>query len=144
MRIGLCFIGFADASAKVRKILEFLKHLRLKYLVLVVIALVMTHAVLGSAVSRPVVEWATEQVRGGDSLAAQAAVTDTIKADTAKPAPQEPVRRSRRRAAARRSAEGVAVEAKNDTLAKPDSLAPSVLGTCIRLGQCDGHKEKTY
>ena len=124
MRIGLCFIGFADASAKVRKILEFLKHFRLKYLVLVVIALVMTHAVLGSAVSRPVVEWATEQVRGGDSLAAQAAVTDTIKADTAKPAPQEPVRRSRRRAAARRSAEGVAVEAKNDTLAKPDSLAP--------------------
>ncbi len=117
---GLCFGVFADASAKVRKNLEFLKLFRLKYLVLLVVALTTLSVVLGSASARPLAAYPSGQVRGGDSVASAAVATDTIKADATQTT--APARRTRR--GATRRADEVVQPTKADTTAVVDSLAP--------------------
>ena len=119
MRVQGVLGVFADLSAKLRKILEFLKHLRLKYLVLSVIALAVAHIVLGSATPRPLVEQALEQLRKSDSLAPVTLLRDTIKRDTAIRRNVNPLRRSRR---ARRLSDTVATVPLRDSLVR-DSLA---------------------
>ena len=110
---------FADLSAKLRKILEFLKHFRLKYLVLLVVALAIAHIVLGSASPRPISEQALEQVRKSDSLAPAIAPPAQ---DSAKQTAQEPARRTRRPSTRRLS--NTVQPTKSDTLAKTvDSVA---------------------
>ena len=98
-----------------------MKNFGLKYLVLLVVALMVTHAVLGSATPQRIVDQATEQVRGGDSVAPAVAVADTTKSDTVKPPVSESSRRTRRRAASRRQTADTLV--KSDTLTKSDTLA---------------------
>ena len=125
------FLGvFADLSAKVQKILEFLKHFRLKYLVLSVIALAVAHVVLGSATPRPLAEQVAEQVRRGDSLAPIVAPT---KSDSTTQRENRTSRRSRR---SRRLGDTVATPLR-DTLAKPDSLAKSDSLAALPLSQRD-------
>ena len=76
--------------------MEFLKLFRLKYLVLLVVALTAAYVVLGSAVARPITLQPLEQVREGDSLTATTAATDAAKSDTTKQPLQESSRRARR------------------------------------------------
>ncbi len=95
-----------------------MKHFRLKYLVLSVVALAMAHIVLGSANPRPISDEALEQVRRSDSLG-PLAVSPTP--DSTKQPLQVPTSRSARRAASRRLSNSVSTP-KNDSLAPTDSL----------------------
>ena len=103
---------FCRLVGKVNENFEFLKHFRLKYLVLSVVALAMAHIVLGSASPRPLAEQALEQTRKSDSLAP---ATAPALPDTAKQSLQEPVRRTRR-AGAKRLSE-VVPQPKSDSAA---------------------------
>ena len=93
-----------------------MKHFRLKYLVLSVIALAIAHVVLGSATPRPLAEQVAEQVRRGDSLAPL--VTQT-KSDSTEQSDSRSERGSRRS----RRLSNTTNTPQHDTLAKPDSLA---------------------
>ena len=100
--------------------MEFLKLFRLKYLVLLVVALTAAYVVFGSASARPVMIYPSEQVREGDSAAA--ATTDAVKSDTAQQSVQDASRRTRRITPAARRSGGVQ-SAKTDSIAPKDSLA---------------------
>ena len=68
-----------------------LKHFRLKYLVLFVVALAIAHIVFGSAVPRPIADTVAEEARKRDSLTLAVAAGDTSRRDV-----QQPLRRTRR------------------------------------------------
>ena len=120
MRAGRAFLGvFADLSAKLRKILEFLKHFRLKYLVLSVIALAIAHVVLVSATPRPLSDEVLAQARKSDSLAPAIAPSTQ---DSARQLSQEAVRRSRRSSTTRRLSDA-AQAPKSDSVVGADSLS---------------------
>ncbi len=110
-----------------------MKHFRLKYLVLSVVALAIAHVVLGSATPRPLSEQVLEQARKSDSIA------PVIKpvADDSKPRNSRITRNSRR---SRRLSDSVLSQSQSqsqsqpqrdtvaplpvrDTISKPDSLA---------------------
>ena len=80
-------------SAKVLKILEFLKHFRLKYLVSLVVTLVMAHVVFGFASPRPILESVAEEVAQRDSLRP---IADTTARDSLFNKPRPTSRRNRR------------------------------------------------
>ena len=117
MRTKRLFRRFCRLVGKGTKFFGILKHLRLKYLVLLVVALAMAHIVLGSATPRPLSEQQLEQARKGDSLAAVAKSTvgDTVKRDV-----RQSLRRNRR---VRRLNDTVAPVLQRDSLSLPDSLA---------------------
>ncbi|MBQ3027355.1 MAG: LPS-assembly protein LptD, partial [Alistipes sp.] len=94
-----------------------MKNFRLKYLVLMVIALAMAHIVLGSASPRPLSSAVLDEVRKGDTLAP--AASPALR-DTTKQAEATPARRNRR---PRRLSESVTPAPQADTLAKRDSTA---------------------
>ncbi len=93
-----------------------MKHFRLKYLVLLVVALAMAHVVLGSATPRPLAEQVAEQVRRGDSLAPLLAPTKSDSTEQIDSRSERGSRRSRRLS-------NTTTTPLRDTLAKPDSLA---------------------
>ena len=95
-----------------------MKHFRLKYLVLSVVALAMAHVVLGSASPRPLSEQAVDQARKGDSLAP--AIAYPIQDSTKQPL-QEPVRRTRRPNVKRLNE--TIQPTKKDTVGAKDTLA---------------------
>ena len=109
-----------------------MKHFRLKYLVLSVIALAMAHIVFGSATPRPLSEQQLEQARKSDSLAPAitAPAQDTVKQPT-----QAPSRRSRR---ARRLSDAVVQPPKSDTVTVADSLAVKPLSQSDSTAQKKG------
>ncbi|MBR2442813.1 MAG: LPS-assembly protein LptD, partial [Rikenellaceae bacterium] len=93
-----------------------MKHFRLKYLVLLVVAFAVAHIALVSATPRPLAEQIPEQVRKGDSLAP--IVAPTV-GDSTTQRESRNLRRSRR---SRRLTDSVATPLR-DTVAKSDTLA---------------------
>ena len=94
-----------------------MKHFRLKYLVLLVIALAVAHIALVSATPRPLAEYPTTQVRGGDSLAPLAAPA------AGDSAVQKEARNNRRSRRARRLSDTLPAPSQRDTLAAVDTVA---------------------
>ena len=92
-----------------------MKHFRLKYLVLLVVAMAIVNIVLGSASPKPLLDEVAEQARRSDSIAPAAIVRDSAKQPL-----QEPSRRTRRTT---RRSNGVIQPAKLDTVAGADSLS---------------------
>ena len=113
-----CFCRLVGKGIKKNGIL---KHFRLKYLVLFVIALAIAHIVFGSAVSSPISEKVAEEVRKRDSLAPTVVARDTGKLDM-----QQSLRRLRR---SRRVNDSLLSKQRRDTMG---SVAPVVADTLTK------------
>ena len=111
-----------------------MKHFRLKYLILLSVALAIVHIVFGSAVPRPLVQSAAEQVPRRDSQKLADAVRDTNSTN------RENARQQRARRV-RRLRDTVAKSPQRDTLIVADSLAKDSLAkdsvTTAQISQRD-------